>query len=123
MQNNKDDQPEGHVHQPLQGQIPAHTATGVVHRLCHQVEMSVPAELNEAVAQIFPFQKHEKSENHDQNDRNHHAQQAADRIQPALTAPDLPHRDRAGRRGPQSRLSPMSPVAGKCRAQIAKLLA
>ena len=84
--------------------------------------MSVPAELNKAVAQILPFQKHEKGEDYHQNDRNYHAKQAADRIKSALTAPNLPHRDRVGRRGPKFLFADES-VAGKLRAQIAKLLA
>ena len=95
MQNDKNNQAKGCVHQPLQGKIAAHAAAGVIHGLRHEIQMSMPAQLNEAVAQIFPLQKHEKGENRHQSDRNRHPQHAADRVQPALTARNLPHRDRA----------------------------
>ena len=94
MQNNKDNQAKACIDQRLQGKIAADAVAGVVHRLGHELKMPVSAQLNEAIAQIFPLQQHEKGKDSDQNDRNHHTQHTADRIQPALTASNFPHRDR-----------------------------
>jgi hypothetical protein len=66
MEAKKDQGAVGQVHQQLQREIAGDAGAGILHGLCHDAQVTVAAEVDDTVAQVFPLEEDEERKDHAQ---------------------------------------------------------